>query len=245
MPRAIPQLRARSRPRRAQQLLTANGWKVVPGGTTTCVKPGTGAGECGAGISKGEGISFNLDYAVGRRRAAERDERPRRATPRRSASTINLTTHPFDDGRSRRGAPCTPTQATCKWTAENWGAGWIYGPDYLPDRRAAVRPGLGRELPVATATRRRPALIPADDHRPQPVESAGAGAYAKYVGQQVPVIFGPTSIGTYAGDAGDARRQQARRLRGQRAGPHEPRGLVLHQVAGRIADLSVDRSDPA
>jgi len=46
----------------ASQLLTANGWKVEPGGATTCQKPGTGTGECGAGIKAGEGISFNIDY---------------------------------------------------------------------------------------------------------------------------------------------------------------------------------------
>ena len=42
----------------AQQLLTGNGWNVVPDGTTTCVKPGTGPGDCGTGIAAGEGISL-------------------------------------------------------------------------------------------------------------------------------------------------------------------------------------------
>ena len=49
---------------KAKSLLTANGWDVNtdPG---TCVKPGTGAGECGAGITKGEKLSFSLKYASG------------------------------------------------------------------------------------------------------------------------------------------------------------------------------------
>ena len=45
-------------PAKAVALLKANGWKVVPGGTTTCVKPGTAAGDCGAGIPAGTPISF-------------------------------------------------------------------------------------------------------------------------------------------------------------------------------------------
>ena len=45
-------------PAKAVALLTAHGWKVVPNGTTTCAKPGTGAGECGAGIPAGTPISF-------------------------------------------------------------------------------------------------------------------------------------------------------------------------------------------
>jgi len=40
-------------PSKAKSLLTSHGWKVVPGGTSTCTKPGTGADECGAGIPAG------------------------------------------------------------------------------------------------------------------------------------------------------------------------------------------------
>ena len=36
----------------ASQLLTSNGWTVVPNGKTTCTKPGTGPGECGKGDRK-------------------------------------------------------------------------------------------------------------------------------------------------------------------------------------------------
>jgi peptide/nickel transport system substrate-binding protein len=46
----------------ASQLLSSNGWKVNPGGTTTCEKAGTGAGECGAGINAGQALSWNLIY---------------------------------------------------------------------------------------------------------------------------------------------------------------------------------------
>jgi peptide/nickel transport system substrate-binding protein len=42
----------------AESLLKSHGWKVVPNGTDTCAKPGTGAGECGAGIPKGSPFSF-------------------------------------------------------------------------------------------------------------------------------------------------------------------------------------------
>ena len=40
-------------PSAREALLTSHGWKVVPNGVTTCVKPGTAAGQCGAGIAKG------------------------------------------------------------------------------------------------------------------------------------------------------------------------------------------------
>ncbi|MGH2916217.1 MAG: ABC transporter substrate-binding protein [Solirubrobacteraceae bacterium] len=45
-------------PAKAVALLKSHGWHVVPNGTTTCAKPGTGATDCGAGIPAGTPISF-------------------------------------------------------------------------------------------------------------------------------------------------------------------------------------------
>jgi peptide/nickel transport system substrate-binding protein len=47
----------------AASLLKSHGWIVVPGGASTCAKPGTGAGQCGAGIPAGTKISFNVLYS--------------------------------------------------------------------------------------------------------------------------------------------------------------------------------------
>jgi peptide/nickel transport system substrate-binding protein len=48
-------------PAKAKSLLTSHGWKVAPGGLTTCVNPSL----CGPGIKKGQGLSFNFPYATG------------------------------------------------------------------------------------------------------------------------------------------------------------------------------------
>jgi peptide/nickel transport system substrate-binding protein len=52
-------------PAKAIALLKAHGWKVVPGGTDTCIRPGTAAGECGAGITAAEPLTFQLLFASG------------------------------------------------------------------------------------------------------------------------------------------------------------------------------------
>jgi peptide/nickel transport system substrate-binding protein len=44
-------------------LLSGHGWRIVPGGTSTCQRPGPGASECGAGIAAGAKLSFSLQYA--------------------------------------------------------------------------------------------------------------------------------------------------------------------------------------
>jgi peptide/nickel transport system substrate-binding protein len=46
----------------ATKLLKDHGWTVVPNGKTTCTSPGTGANQCGPGISAGQDISFVLYY---------------------------------------------------------------------------------------------------------------------------------------------------------------------------------------
>ena len=46
----------------AISLLKANGWTVTPNGTDTCAKPGSGPGQCGAGIPAGTKLAFNLIY---------------------------------------------------------------------------------------------------------------------------------------------------------------------------------------
>ena len=47
----------------AVSLLKSHGWTVVPGGTDTCAKPGTGASQCGAGIPAGTKLAWNYIYS--------------------------------------------------------------------------------------------------------------------------------------------------------------------------------------
>jgi peptide/nickel transport system substrate-binding protein len=52
-------------PSKAAALLKAHGWNVVPNGTDTCQQPGTGASQCGAGVTAGEKLQFQLLYSSG------------------------------------------------------------------------------------------------------------------------------------------------------------------------------------
>jgi peptide/nickel transport system substrate-binding protein len=183
----------------ARQLLSANGWNVVPGGPSTCVKPGTGAGKCGAGIKAGEGISFNVDYLSGV--ASVHDEmKDLVAQARRVGINISLTTHNFVRVIVAAVA-CTPNQPACKWTAENWGAGWIYGPTYLPTGELLYGPGsVGNAGSYTDPKLTR--LVQATITGPASREVHALTAYAQYIQRQLPVIYEPTKIGTYAPDAG-------------------------------------------
>lgn len=52
-------------PATAVALLRAHGWQIAPNGTDTCVRPGSGTSQCGAGIPSGARLSFPLLYASG------------------------------------------------------------------------------------------------------------------------------------------------------------------------------------
>jgi peptide/nickel transport system substrate-binding protein len=49
----------------ARQLLTSHGWSIPASGAAKCTKPGSGAGECGAGIAAGTSLSMPLMFPTG------------------------------------------------------------------------------------------------------------------------------------------------------------------------------------
>ena len=191
---AIPITPCSFSPSTAKQELSSHGWKVVPGGNTTCQNPSL----CGPGIKQGEGISFNIDYQSGV--VAVQDEMNDLASQAKKLGiSINLTSHPFATVISTA-APCKPTEASCKWTAGNWGAGWIYGPSYLPTGEQLYVPGSAANAgsyddPKLTS------LVNETITAPLSQENSVLTQYAKYVGETDPVIFGPTSVGTFGGVA--------------------------------------------
>jgi peptide/nickel transport system substrate-binding protein len=112
-------------PSKAVSLLQANGWTVNAGGTSTCTSPGTGSGQCGAGIPQGAKASFNLQYVSGTP-ALDQEMAQFKTDYALAGIAINLTTAPFDTVIGN----ATPTDHT--WDMEFWGGGWIYAPDYEP-----------------------------------------------------------------------------------------------------------------
>jgi len=181
----------------ARRLLVSNGWKVVAGGVTTCVKPGTAAGDCGAGITSGEAITFNLDYASGTA-AIENETDDLEVEAKRVGIDVQVTSVP--PTAAGTGA-CTPTPPVCTRTDENWGAGWNYSPDFLPTGEELFAAGAASNATGysnATATQ----LINETITAPLSKEGAALAAYAKYMSTQVPVAYVPTSIGIYGSSGG-------------------------------------------
>ncbi|HLI24071.1 MAG TPA: ABC transporter substrate-binding protein [Acidimicrobiales bacterium] len=176
----------------AAGMLRSHGWSVKPGGTTTCADPGSGPGQCGAGVPAGFGISFNVDYSSGST-ALEESMNDFQANAAKVGIQVSLSSHPYASVVAAA-APCTPTQAACGWTAENWGGGWTYLPDFYPSGEELFQSGAVANYENyndPTANR----LIAATTVGSAASSQQALDAYQNYIAEQVPVIYTPEFAG--------------------------------------------------
>jgi peptide/nickel transport system substrate-binding protein len=109
-------------PSAATALLKAHGWKVVQGGTSTCQRPGSGATDCGAGITAGEPLSFQLVYSSGLTGMAEQNAAIE-SSEEQAGVKLTLKSEPFNTIAGTVGT-CTSTShpaSTCGWQLADFG----------------------------------------------------------------------------------------------------------------------------
>jgi peptide/nickel transport system substrate-binding protein len=111
---------------KAKALLTSHGWKVVPGGATTCVDPA----KCGPGIAQGKTLSFNFPYASGLTwLTSEMTELQSNAA--QAGIKLNIEPQPINQVTSVAAANCVAVKVSCDWDMANF-EGFTFSPDYLP-----------------------------------------------------------------------------------------------------------------
>jgi peptide/nickel transport system substrate-binding protein len=98
----------------ARKYLEKDGWNVPKSGTATCVRPGTGAGECGAGIKQGESMpEIKLLYSTGSTAWALE-----MTSLQSAAEQVGIKITPVATPESNMAqyfAGCTPKQRACQW----------------------------------------------------------------------------------------------------------------------------------
>jgi peptide/nickel transport system substrate-binding protein len=115
-------------PAKAKALLTAHGWDVKPGGTTTCVKPGTAADECGAGIKAGFPLTINLLIYSG-----ALQQQIAMTSYKTVAETVGIDIKLVNNVNVFAAAPaCTASQSDCSWQLADWGGGVYTPPNGYP-----------------------------------------------------------------------------------------------------------------
>jgi peptide/nickel transport system substrate-binding protein len=184
-----PQLRSADpfsfNPARAKSLLTSHGWKVIPHGTTTCVRPAS----CGQGINAGHRLVFNLPYAAGTSWIAQE-----MTQLRSNASLVGIKINPqpesFGQVAAQAVGNCKVAKLPCNWDMANWGSGWLFGPDFAPTGEVLFKCGA-----IANSggycDRQNDALIN------QTLTSGNLSSmyrWENFLATQLPVIFQPNGV---------------------------------------------------
>jgi peptide/nickel transport system substrate-binding protein len=120
----------------ATKLLKDNGWTVNPGGVSTCSSPGTGAGQCGEGIASGAKAKFKMEYASGTVYIGQ-EMQAMKSDFSKAGLDVTLTEAPFDTVITDSFGGSTAADM------DNWGAGWIFAPDYYPTGDEIFSTGAG------------------------------------------------------------------------------------------------------
>jgi peptide/nickel transport system substrate-binding protein len=111
-------------PATVKSILGAHGWSMGPRGAQVCTHPGTGPGECGAGIRRGQALSFQFQYPSGV--VQDRIEVAQFASAATSVG-IRVIQHPVPAPVTFAAGPCTPGKA-CTWDVNYYYlGGWQYG----------------------------------------------------------------------------------------------------------------------
>ncbi|MBO0693760.1 MAG: ABC transporter substrate-binding protein [Acidimicrobiaceae bacterium] len=168
---------------KARQLLSAHGWAVNKGGTTTCAKPGSGSGECGAGVTQGQPLQFQMLYLSGNQVVTTAMD-SLKSNASQVGMQITLKGEPFGTVISNINVCSGPS---CTWDMGYWGGGWSYGPDYYPTGESLFATGASSNN-GAYSDPRMDQLI---DATLTSSDNAQFLAYENFAAQNLPVIWMP------------------------------------------------------
>lgn len=165
-------------PTKAVSLLKSHGWKVSPGGTSTC----TNASKCG--VPAGTKLNFTLQYVSG---SVSEDQlmQSEKSSWAQAGIHVSMTTGTFDTVLGTA-VPCHGSG--CTWQFANWGGGWIFAPDYYPTGEDLFQTG-ALSNPGSYSDPKTDSLIKKTDFSNTPLS-----AYENYVAAQMPVVWQPIGV---------------------------------------------------
>jgi peptide/nickel transport system substrate-binding protein len=110
-------------PSKAISLLKAHGWTIHPDGASVC------SGSCGAGVTQGAKLEFNLIYASGDPIVSQEVQAWKSAAAQAGVK-LDISEAPFNQVIAAA-APCQKGHP-CTWEIAYWGGGWLYGVNPIP-----------------------------------------------------------------------------------------------------------------
>ncbi|MGC9221391.1 MAG: ABC transporter substrate-binding protein [Solirubrobacteraceae bacterium] len=174
----------------ARRLLVSHGWRVSSTSVSRCARPGTDAGECGAGIRRGEALQFTLSYPSGM--SSTDDAMVNLQSVAREVGIVidlkEVTVATVDATIE----PCKPQAPACSWEIGQYGTAWVFAPDHYPSGEEIFQTGALGNVGSYSNTRI-DALIAATTTVAAPAAARKAlNAYANAVRTQLPDFWQPS-----------------------------------------------------
>jgi peptide/nickel transport system substrate-binding protein len=171
-------------PAKAISLLKDHGWKVVASGTSTCETPGTAANECGTGVPAGAKLDFDLPYASGNDSFTQLMN-AEKSSWASAGITVNLQQQSFNTIIGNA-VPCSGSG--CTWEMGNWGAGWIFAPDFYPTGESIFQTGANSNAGSYSDT------VNDSNIQATTATQTPLTQYENYLAEQLPVIYQPNAV---------------------------------------------------
>jgi len=170
----------------AESYFTNNGWTNT-GGHLACTSPGTGSGDCGAGIAANAQLKLNIEWVSG---SNSEDEMMNAVVADWTSLGISIshTEGTFNDTAGSCPVAYTPTTT---YDICNWGGGWLYAPDYYPSGEPLYLTGAGSNSGLYSS--------PTMDTLIKQTLSSNVKltAFANYTATNLPVLWDPLNYGTF------------------------------------------------
>ncbi len=113
----------------AVELLASHGWNVAPNGLDTCLQPGTGSDDCGAGIPSGAALNFTLEYSNSTDGAAAEMAMEAASWASIGIKVTLVAASPQDVLHDAAACSAGPS---CTWELAYWGTGSLFAPNHYP-----------------------------------------------------------------------------------------------------------------
>jgi len=165
----------------AKKLLSSHGWKIE-NGVQTCVNPGTGSNQCGAGITQGYTLNFSFVYASGSPSLTQ-EITAEVADWAHIGIKVSTSTESFN-------AVVADCNSGAGFQLCMWGGGWTFAPNYFPTGETLFAVGGGFN-PGDYANKTMTNLIQGTDFG-----HSNLTAYATFAAQDLPVLYEPESAPT-------------------------------------------------
>ncbi len=178
-------------PTRAAKLLRTHGWDVVPGGVSSCAKPGTAAGECGAGVKLHQTAAFKLIYPSGNTPGTETVEALQSLARQKAGIDITLAAEPFGQVIGTEFNGCAPASPCSNWGVSDLFVGWTFGPDYLPTGEEIFQTGAGSNAGFYSNPTNDRNIVATTTASSTAAENAALKTYENFLARQLPAIWMP------------------------------------------------------